>query len=65
MFAGMKKLFGKKAKEEKGASAVEYGMIIGLIAAVIVTVVALLGPQIEQGFQKTSDELTAQGLTGQ
>lgn len=30
-------------KDEEGASAVEYGLIVGLIAAVLVTVLVLVG----------------------
>ena len=30
------------SKEDRGATAVEYGLLVGLIAAVIITVVALL-----------------------
>ena len=32
--------------EERGATAVEYGLLVALIAAVIVTIVAPLGGQI-------------------
>ena len=38
--------------EEEGATAVEYGLIVALIAAVIVTVVATLGTEITAAFQK-------------
>lgn len=37
--------------DERGATAVEYGMIVALIAAVIVAVVATLGGQIQTAFQ--------------
>lgn len=36
--------------EEEGATAVEYGLIVALIAAVIVTVVATLGQDILGAF---------------
>ncbi len=36
--------------DERGATAVEYGMIVALIAAVIVTVVAALGGKINTAF---------------
>jgi pilus assembly protein Flp/PilA len=36
---------------EEGATAVEYGMMVALIAAVIVTVVAILGEQVRDAFQ--------------
>lgn len=37
-------------KEEKGATAVEYGMMVALIAAVIVTTVGLLGGKVNDAF---------------
>ena len=43
--------------EEEGATAVEYGLIVALIAAVIVGAVALLGEQILGAFETVSDEL--------
>ena len=39
-------------QDEDGATAVEYGLIIALIAAVIVVVVAALGVKITGAFQK-------------
>ncbi len=50
----------RRAKgDEKGATAVEYGLIVALIAAVIVAVVATLGDQIVAAFQAVVDELPA------
>jgi pilus assembly protein Flp/PilA len=43
--------------DERGATAVEYGMIVALIAAVIVVVVGTLGGQINTAFQAIVDEL--------
>lgn len=48
----------KDRREEKGATAVEYGLLVALIAAVIVTVVALLGNNILDGFTKVNTKLT-------
>ena len=48
---------------ERGATAVEYGLIVALIAAVIVAVVALLGTQITAAFQTVVDKLSAYGPT--
>jgi pilus assembly protein Flp/PilA len=45
------------SREEEGATAVEYGLIIGLIAVVIIGVVALLGPQLADIFQGVSNQL--------
>lgn len=43
--------------EEEGATAVEYGLIVALIAAIIVGVVATLGTQIQAAFQTVVDAL--------
>ena len=42
---------------ERGATAVEYGMIVALIAAVIVVIVTTLGTQINSAFTKVSKAL--------
>ena len=44
--------------DEEGATAVEYGMLVALIAAVIVTIVAALGTQIAAAFQSIVTALT-------
>jgi pilus assembly protein Flp/PilA len=51
--AGVKDRFSS----EKGATAVEYGLLVALIAAVIVAVVATLGTQINSAFQTISAKL--------
>ncbi len=53
----MKKLISF-LKDEEGATAVEYGLMVALIAAVIVVVVTALGGQINAAFQKVVDALT-------
>lgn len=45
--------------EERGASAVEYGLLIAGIAALIVVAVFALGPIVEEAFSDTCDEITA------
>ena len=42
------------AKKEQGATAVEYGLMVALIAAVIVAVVVILGKQVNNAFQTVS-----------
>jgi pilus assembly protein Flp/PilA len=42
---------------EEGATAVEYGIMVALIAAVIVVVVGTLGGQIQAAFQTVVDAL--------
>jgi len=46
-------------KDEEGATAVEYGLIVALIAAVIVGIVATLGTQIQAAFTTVSGQLPA------
>lgn len=45
-------------KDERGASAVEYGVMVALIAAVIIATVTLLGQQLVTVFQRIVDALT-------
>ena len=37
-------------RSEEGATAVEYGLMVGLIAAVIITAVALIGTNLDKLF---------------
>ena len=39
-----------RLREEKGATAVEYGLMVGLIAAVIIATVVLLGTKLSALF---------------
>ena len=41
-----------RMREEKGATAVEYGLMVGLIAVVIIATVTLLGRQLDGLFQR-------------
>lgn len=49
--------------DEKGVTALEYGMIAALIAAVIITVVTNLGTGIERAFQAIVNKLPAAPAT--
>lgn len=42
---------------ESGASAVEYGLLIGLIAVAIIGVLILLGPKLAGLFTDVNDQL--------
>ena len=46
------------AREETGATAVEYGLIVGLIAVVIIAAVALLGGQLSAFFTNITGVLS-------
>lgn len=43
--------------DERGATAVEYGLLVALIAAVIIGVVMILGDEIGNAFQSIVDQL--------
>ncbi|GGL88882.1 Flp family type IVb pilin [Nakamurella endophytica] len=44
-------------REERGATAVEYGLLVGLIAVVIIAAVLLLGPKLSGIFTSVNDKL--------
>jgi pilus assembly protein Flp/PilA len=46
-------------KDEEGATAVEYGIMVAAIAAVIVGVVFTLGGQVNTAFVTVSEAITA------
>ncbi len=41
---------GRVERDDKGATAVEYGLMVALIAAVIITAVALIGTNLDALF---------------
>jgi pilus assembly protein Flp/PilA len=49
------------ARDEEGASAVEYGLLVGLIAVAIVSTLVILGPKLDGLFQDVTDALPAGG----
>lgn len=50
--------------DESGATAIEYGLIAGLIAVVIIGVLTALGGQLDTLFGKISTALTDAGGSG-
>jgi pilus assembly protein Flp/PilA len=48
-------------RDENGASAVEYGMLVAGIAALIITIVFLLGGTIKNAFSKTCGVVSSKG----
>ena len=46
-----------RMREEKGATAVEYGLMVGLIAVVIIAAVTLLGEQLRALFESITAAL--------
>jgi pilus assembly protein Flp/PilA len=47
----MLNLISTFARDDSGAAAVEYGLLVALIAAVIVVTVTTLGSNVEAGFK--------------
>jgi len=45
------------AKSERGASAVEYGLLVALIAIIIIVAVSLLGSNLSSIFNKSATSI--------
>ena len=54
MLKALTKLQTRIATRDKGATAVEYGLLVALIAAVIVAIVLVLGRQVSTAFNSVS-----------
>lgn len=54
-------LVKKFANDESGATAIEYGLIAALISVAIITIVGVLGNQLQTTFQEISDKLPPVG----
>lgn len=48
----------QQVRNETGASAVEYGLLVALIAVVIIAAVTLLGGNLADIFQSVADAIT-------
>ena len=55
------KLFLGQFKKEDGQGMVEYALLIGLIAVVVIAVLVLLGPAIANLFSDIIDSITGAG----
>ena len=53
----MKSLFARFLKNESGATAIEYGLIAGLIGVVIITAVTSTGTKISSKFNAIANNL--------
>ena len=49
--------FMKCLRNQEGATAIEYGLIAGLIAVVIIAAVTLLGTDLQASFQSLADAI--------
>lgn len=54
----MKNLLVRFAKDESGATAIEYGLIAGLISVVIIGAVARVGTRVSTKFNTIAASLT-------
>lgn len=57
----MSHLLSRFAKDESGATAIEYGLIAAGISVAIITVVNSLGTQLKTTFTSVKDELAKAG----
>lgn len=55
----MKQVLVKFFRDEEGATAIEYGLIAGLIAVVIITAVTAIGTDLTSTFEAISNALRA------
>jgi pilus assembly protein Flp/PilA len=53
----MTKFMNRFLKDESGATAIEYGLIVALIAVVIITIVASIGNKLNVALQTIDTEL--------
>ncbi len=53
----MKNFVSRFVKDESGATAIEYGLLAGLISIVIITAVTQAGGSIKAIFEKIRDDL--------
>ena len=53
----MKTLFARFAKDESGATAIEYGLIASLVAVAIITALTTLGTKLTATFGSVSAKL--------
>ena len=53
-----------RRRNEDGASAVEYGLLVAAIAAIIVVIVFALGKLVQGGFDKTCDVMASNAGSG-
>jgi pilus assembly protein Flp/PilA len=53
----MKKLVSRFAKDESGATAIEYGLIAAGISVAIITIVGTVGSNLTTTFTKVGDAL--------
>lgn len=53
----MRNFINRFAKDESGATAIEYGLIAALISVVIIGALALIGPKVAGLFDSVNEKL--------
>lgn len=53
----MTKTFKRFLSNESGATAIEYGLIAGIMAMALIAAFTLLGPQFKTSFDKIADKM--------
>jgi pilus assembly protein Flp/PilA len=64
MLRYMQRITRSRSRQETGASAVEYGLLVAAIAAVVVGVVFILGSTIKSKFTNTNSCISTNGVSG-
>ena len=59
MLTYMQRLVAGRKDDETGASAVEYGLLVAAIAAIVVIIVFSLGGVVKGVFKKSCDDIKA------
>ena len=59
IYIAMETVAGKLRREEKGATAVEYGIMVALIAVAIIVTVGFVGDGLNRLFEDVNDALPA------
>jgi pilus assembly protein Flp/PilA len=53
----MKALFGRLIREDSGQDLIEYGLLVGLITAAVVTAILAIGPKVTNYFTTLNTNL--------
>lgn len=61
LFIALQTFFATRRDDERGATAVEYGLMVALIAVAIITAVTTLGTDLSGLFDRISGHLTTIG----
>jgi pilus assembly protein Flp/PilA len=56
-FVFVQNFLADRLRSDRGATAVEYGLLVALIAAVIVGIVVIVGRQVSNAFQSVSTQM--------